>query len=88
MILHWGGRHSGHDVGSRTSIAFYLNDGGANLGGGISVTENTFVPFWYRLGVIGAMITLFDTSPLASDLCFPAEIISVLRPYLDKAKSG
>ncbi len=86
VILHWGGRHSGHSEGARISVAFYLNDGAPDLDGGISARESTFVPFWYRLGAIGAMLSLFDGSPLASDLRFPTALKSVLQPYLDRVR--
>lgn len=88
MILHWGGRHSGHPVAPRTSVAFYLNDGSPEFGGGLSARSETFLPFWYRLGAIAAMINLFDGSPLASDLRFPPAMKAVLQPYLDRVKSG
>ena len=84
MILHWGAHYSGHNVGARTSVAFYLKDGGSDLGGGVSVSENTCISFWYMPGAIAAMISLFDGSPLARDLRFPDSLKSVLKPYLDR----
>lgn len=88
LLLHWGGSHSRHAIGPRISIAFYLNDGSNEYKGGIPAVPDTFVPFWYRLGVIGAMISLFDGSPLANDLKFSPSIRSILQPYLNKVLSG
>lgn len=87
-ILHWGSMHSGHRVGPRTSIAFYLNDGGDDLGGGVAAEPGTYLPLWYRLGAIGAMISLFDGSPLARDLRFRDELKSALSPYLSRVTQG
>jgi len=83
-VLHWGSRHSKKPVGPRISVAYYLNDGGHDHGCGISTRADTYVPLWYRLGVIGAMINLFDGSPLASDLKFPPELKALLQPFLDQ----